>query len=49
MTLKWLLIVGGILVTGAVLIIIGIYNSIGTDNQGAATMKKRHPPQKQRG
>ena len=43
MTLKRLLI-GGILLTGAVLIIIGIINSIGTANQGVANNKEAAPP-----
>ena len=44
MTLKSLLIVGGILVTGAVLIIIGIFNFIGTANQGVANNEEAAPP-----
>ena len=44
MTLKRLLIVGGILVTGAVLIIIGIFNFIGTGNQGVANNEEAAPP-----
>ena len=43
MTLKRLLI-GGILVTGAVLIIIGIFNFIGTGNQGVANNEEAAPP-----
>ena len=43
MTLKSLLI-GGILVTGAVLIIIGIFNFIGTGNQGVANNEEAAPP-----
>ena len=44
MTLKRLLIDGGLLVTGAVLIIIGIYNFPGTGNQGVANNKEAAPP-----
>ena len=44
MTLKSLLIVGGILLTGALLIIIGIFNLIGTANQGVANNKEAAPP-----
>ena len=44
MTLKRLLIVGGSLVTGAVLIIIGIFNFIGTGNQGVANNEEAAPP-----
>ena len=44
MTLKWLLIVGGLLLTGAVLIIIGIFNYIGTGNQGVANNEEAAPP-----
>ena len=44
MTLKNLLIVGGILLTGAVLIIIGIFNFIGTGNQGVANNEEAAPP-----
>ena len=44
MTLKSLLIIGGILATGAVLIIIGIFNFIGTANQGVANNKEATPP-----
>jgi len=43
-TLKSLLIIGGILATGAVLIIIGIFNFIGTANQGVANNKEATPP-----
>ena len=44
MTLKRLLIDGGLLVTGAVLIIIGIFNFIGTGNQGVANNEEAAPP-----
>ena len=44
MTLKRLLIDGGLLVTGAVLIIIGIYNFPGTGNQGVANNEEAAPP-----
>ena len=44
MTLKSLLIDGGLLVTGAVLIIIGIYNFPGTGNQGVANNEEAAPP-----
>ena len=44
MTLKRLLILGGLLVTGAVLIIIGIFNFIGTGNQGVANNEEAAPP-----
>ena len=48
MTLKSLLIIGGILVIGAVLIIIGIFigifNFIGTGNQGVANNEEAAPP-----
>ena len=44
MTLKRLLIDGGLLVTGAVLIIIGIFNFIGTGNQGVANYEEAAPP-----
>ena len=44
MTLKSLLIVGGILLTGALLIIIGIFNYIGTGNQGVANNEEAAPP-----
>jgi hypothetical protein len=43
-TLKRLLIVGGILLTGALLIIIGIFNFIGTANQGVANNEEAAPP-----
>ena len=43
MTLKRLLI-GGILVTGALLIIIGIFNFPGTGNQGVANNEEAAPP-----
>jgi len=43
-TLKRLLIDGGLLLTGAVLIIIGIYNFPGTGNQGVANNKEAAPP-----
>jgi hypothetical protein len=43
-TLKSLLIVGGLLLTGALLIIIGIYNFIGTGNQGVANNEEAAPP-----
>ena len=44
MTLKRLLIDGGLLATGAVLIIIGIYNFPGTGNQGVANNEEAAPP-----
>ena len=44
MTLKRLLIDGGLLLTGAVLIIIGIYNFPGTGNQGVANNEEAAPP-----
>ena len=44
MTLKSLLINGGLLVTGAVLIIIGIYNFPGTGTQGVANNEEAAPP-----
>jgi Domain of unknown function (DUF4352) len=43
-TLKRLLIDGGLLVTGAVLIIIGIFNFPGTSNQGVANNEEAAPP-----
>jgi Domain of unknown function (DUF4352) len=43
-TLKRLLIVGGILLTGALLIIIGIFNFPGTGNQGVANNEEAAPP-----
>ena len=44
MTLKRLLIDGGLLVTGAVLILIGIFNFPGTGNQGVANNEEAAPP-----
>jgi Domain of unknown function (DUF4352) len=43
-TLKRLLIDGGLLVTGAVLILIGIFNFPGTGNQGVANNEEAAPP-----
>jgi Domain of unknown function (DUF4352) len=43
-TLKRLLIDGGLLVTGALLMIIGIYNFPGTGNQGVANNEEAAPP-----
>jgi hypothetical protein len=43
-TLKRLLIDGGLLLTGAVLILIGIFNFPGTGNQGVANNEEAAPP-----